>query len=267
MSNTQSKTRRLNNGTHLATQTKTTEIPILIILSLLTACTTKTETTETGTTDPFVASSIYCNEVNSPIDLDDSKSIGVSANEFLTAIKSPQPHTVLFADDTSDTLNWSITVDQDSISLVTTEAVYQPSSDGTMISIGIICDDYISMDATISIVSDDGRLNESHQVSLSLVGFGQMGNEPHARFSVTLPITGLAGTLDVDGLFDASAYDNADLSISGEIYFTEGTAADFNGELNAFGEITGTSDGVITADVASSTRVTLANWAWAIDSF
>jgi hypothetical protein len=119
----------------------------------------------------------------------------------------------------------SVAVDLATLSFIDAEAVY-PDDGGPTPAIGVECPDAVAVDAVVSIVSDDGLLNESWSVQLRMTDAAA-----GASFFTQLEADGFGGSVEVGDFADLSRFDEVSASASGEFGPTG-----FWGDLSAQGE-------------------------------
>jgi len=163
---------------------------------------------DTDETDSYGAMP-YCDEVVTALAPADP-ALGTTGEGFLDAIPADGATAVSWSDGAAGTLAFTITVAPESLRLVVAEAVY-PETDGPSPAIAVECPDYIAIDATVLLETDDGRLAE--RLDAVLVLDEHESPDGTIAFSASLDPDDLVGTLDVSSFLPRDDYDAVSLSL------------------------------------------------------
>ncbi|HCH62653.1 MAG: hypothetical protein CL927_12520 [Deltaproteobacteria bacterium] len=177
----------------------------------------------------------YCEDVERALTVDEVTDFGVSGAEFLDQVPAASVGLASFEGMGESTLEVGIVVDSSSLRYVESTPK-TPDTGGPVPLIAVHCSDRIEVDAEVTLVSDDGQLAESLNITLSLSDPASGVSEPGALvFRTTLDPSNIVGSLDLDNFMDVDAYDTATL-------YLEGTIVDqvMVGAFDAMGEITQT---------------------------
>lgn len=158
----------------------------------------------------------YCEEVETPLAIDEVSALGISMSEFTDAL--PEVYTVITV-DSEECLSASVAIDADSVRYVQATVV-TPESDGPVPSIHVECPDYLAVDASLSIANDDASISEQHAITLELSE--QQLSEDGPMIASYRDDIDAPDSLSIEGLEDAT------FSINGEI-----GAETFSGAIDA----------------------------------
>ncbi len=169
----------------------------------------------------------YCEETGSVALAGDDDALGLSADAFLAALPAEVTASADWADGSASSLVLSLAVDADSLRLVSQEVVY-PDTDGPVPEIAVECPDFVAVDVSVLVSSDEGRLAEAVSGSFERDGF--FDAEAVSRAQIALDPDGLAGSLDLSDFAATSLYDETGLDL--EIAVEEDVVS---GALSGFG--------------------------------
>lgn len=198
------------------------ECVALVALSVCVAC-DKPES-ETPEDEGIYAEMPYCEETVSSLSPEDAP-FGVSGAELLMAIEGTDGQAV-FADGHEVGFGISFQVDEASLRLIESEAVY-PDSGGATLDIAVLCADRIEVDASVVLDTADLLLDEAWSVAISVADDEWGDGEPGVPvFSLELEPDDLQGSLDLADYADLERYDEVSLFFDGVL-----SPSGFEGEL------------------------------------
>jgi len=140
----------------------------------------------------------YCEETVTDLALDDATELGFAPSALVELADGAHTATMTWADGTHSEATLTVAL-QTTARFVDLEPVYPTT--GTVPDIAVICEDYVAIDGTLDLTTDDGRLAES----LSLTFQSATGLEVTARSE--LDPAGLSGSLVFDDFVRSTDYD------------------------------------------------------------
>jgi hypothetical protein len=181
----------------------------------------------------------YCEEVVTPLTAKSETPLGVGGAEFLATLldRGSGVATWLVGSgcevevEVDVGIDVSTEADARSLRFVESTAVYPESGPG----IGIICSNYLAVDGTITLKTDDNRLDTVRPTTFLLVA-----DDVRARrvsFTVDFDEVKLGPAFELAEFVDVAGYDEVSLWLSGAF-----EAGSFSGQLRGAGTF---SDGVI----------------------
>ncbi len=172
----------------------------------------------------------HCEATRTPLDPAEVSPLGFSADDLLTSIGTSATATLAWTDSGATTgLSVDLSPGSD-VFFVDLEEAPMPDDAGAVLDIAVICDDYLELDAGLSLSTDDGLLADDFDTTLTA------STADAASFSVDVDRGDFAhpeifdpyaaGDYDAEGV---SLYGDfsAGAQTSGGLYFqTEGTDGD-----------------------------------------
>jgi len=190
-----------------------------------------------------------CDEVETALAFDEVGPLGFSAAQILGDLVfddgTPEQAYLFWADGGAGHLDISLSYEGGAAAHVDSEI--PPEDGGT--EAALFCEDYLKVEARLSITSDDGRLDEDWDVVVTATS--PYGADLHHEVA----LDGLDGTLDAAAFLDGVAYDSASLQFRNRFSVVEGDVADLFatsvGELDVFYEVVDDSgpDGTAQAGI------------------
>ena len=174
----------------------------------------------------------HCEETASAIELSEVR-FGVLGADFAAAVPAQLDGAADFEGLDSSALSIDLVVDESSLRFIeSTEAV--PDTTGPVATIAVFCMDRMELDAELTMVSEDGQIDERIDVVLAIEDDGTDEPTPlYMDFRVELDADALGGSLSLEDYTDPGSFDSIRLFLAGGIF--EGA---FEGDLSAMGEET-----------------------------
>ena len=180
-----------------------------------------------GSEEPRDSAMPYCEDTATALAPED-EALGMTGAAFLESIPAEGLAPVAWADGPSGEVAHATAVDTATLRFVESVEVY-PETDGPSPSIAVYCPDYIAVDGTLQLDSDDGRLAEG--IDVVLVLDEDQIDSGGISFSAALDPDAMGGTLDLSDFLSPEDYDRVSLSLWGSF---QGGA--LSGTLSAQGE-------------------------------
>ncbi len=188
----------------------TLALTALFALTTLSAC--SEEDADTGDDDGASGNMPYCDDIPTPLAEADS-ALGMTGAEILARVPETDLADLSWADGELDRLSSAFSLDRSSLRFVTSTAVY-PSDGGASPAIAVECNNYVAVDATLALQSEDGRLDESIAVVLQLVE----GQTEAFLFFAELDLDAMGGSFDPAAFTDPSRFDSLRLFLDASVY-------------------------------------------------
>ncbi len=175
----------------------------------------------------------YCEDTPTVATLDDISSLGFSGADMLALAEGGFDETLTWHDSDSTTpVHISVGYAEGEVRHVASTAVY-PETDGPTNDIGIECEDYVEIDVSLIVTTEDGGLDEGYELAL------RSGDGATVSTSVDFDHSEMGGSYEFT-LMDPSEYDSVthfldvafdDAGCSGELSVqAEGCDDDCTGE-------------------------------------
>jgi len=180
-----------------------------MFLMLMFACTGDNTADTADTADGHHASSGGCEDTRTPLALDETTPLGLTANDLLAAAGGETVEELLWADDGVAALTLTLTHGGGEVSWVDSEYV-PPEGDGAYTLAMPVCEDRLEIALSLTFATDDGAFDEAGEVTLS---YGEEGDT--ADFWLALTPGALGGSFTPEGYAPEGYEDEAELWISG----------------------------------------------------
>jgi hypothetical protein len=151
--------------------------------------------------DPSLEDGPYCENTPTVVTLEETTELGFSGADLMALAEGGFDETLTWIEDGSTTpVHVSVGYAEGEVRYVSSEAVY-PDSDEPTIDIGIECQDYLEVDVSLVITTEDGALDESLELAL------RSDEGTRVSGSLELDHTQLDGSYEFT-LMDPSEYDS-----------------------------------------------------------
>ncbi len=183
----------------------------------------------------------YCESTETVLDAEDVSPLGFSAKDLLTAVGDEVLADLYWIDGGSTVLRLGL-APTGSVTFVDLEVAEPPDDAGAIADIGVVCDDYLAVGATMSLISDDGLLSDGFAVELTATTAASAGIAVRAE----------RADFDNPEIFDPALgeeYDEEHVSIYGSV----------SAGGNSQGEIALITSGV-DGETAWQSSTTVASW-------
>jgi hypothetical protein len=156
-----------------------------------------------------------CEDVESSITVDEQTGIDLTGSDLIDRLPESARGEVSWLDGHSGTLTWGFSADIETLRHVESSMAETMSadSDTPMIETADECIDYIAVDGTLTLQSDDGQLNEAIAVTMSLDEYSDDSNA--IDFFATFDA--LSGDMDLSEHVDESSYGSVAFYLDGSI--------------------------------------------------
>lgn len=192
-------------------------------LGLVTACTGQSES---PTIDIYA-----CDETSEGWDVvSEDTFLDLGASDALALIPSEVDVAWFWEDQTDTQVALQITLAETTLRRVTSQHAFD--NEETTLDVALPCENRIDIEGNVSMISEDGRLNESLLMTFSIGGFDN--SRVHAR--VNVDNSELQGDLDLSAFIDLSDWD--DVNLEAELSFDTAQLSEMS--LYAVGEHTDT---------------------------
>ena len=187
----------------------------------------------------------YCEEVESPLELEEESPLGISGQDFMNSLALNYTTEVEFTAGSQSCLSGSLSPDTSTFRYVESTPVYPEAPEGEAVpAIAVDCPNYIAFEGTYTIVSEGGELDEELLTTFTISEYDLVSTEEplSAKF--------FAEVESFNGSIEAVSEDEINkLIIQGEV------GATFSGQVIMQ---TTSSDG----DIVLAYNETLAEWTY-----
>jgi hypothetical protein len=183
----------------------------------------------------------YCEDTRTALGADEVSALGFSPADVLADVPESENVGLVYADNSLSQLAVAFAPGA-AAWFVDSEAVY-PDTGGPQPAIGVICDDRVEIEGTLSFVSEDGAFAESFDAVLSATA-------ESTSLHQELDLDALVGTFDIVPFIQAEDY--TDVSAWIDITFADGVSV-------------GVVAGQVSGEEACEDSADCAAWAEAVD--
>ena len=187
---------------------------VSLFIGVFSACVPKNE----------VADGPTCKATTADVAMDEVTPIGVVPADVTAAVPATEDTVFSYSDGTDSDLALTFTPGT-TARFVDLEPDYPDT--GTTTAIGIICDDYVAIDATFTVTTADGVFAEALSAEIQATQAGMPG------LRAPLALTAMGGSFDIGDYTDATDWDDASASVG----------VGFVGDGTTRGDVTGRVSG------------------------
>lgn len=158
------------------------------MLSLLffTACLEKPQEITNPIDTPVVVGGSTCSEIISEIEWEEEPPEGLSMSSFMENIPDSFTTSVIIGEEALDCLSASLIVEQDSLRYVESEIQEAEGESSNMME--PICFNYLIVDATLGLSTEDGALAEEIQIELRIEFIEEEESAPFAKLQAEIDV-------------------------------------------------------------------------------
>lgn len=187
----------------------------------------------------------HCEDTPTAVALDEVTDLGFTAQALLDLATGAHDETFRWARDGSTTpLALAVTYGAGEARFVDSEPVYPEG--GEQPAIGVICDDRVEVDVTVSFATDDGAFTEVLDLALTAVAGDRV------EMVESLDPDGLVGTYDMSVDITEPTYDARSLWLRGA-FTAEGASGEVSGQVSGEDECSGDTCSAWASEVAVGT--------------